>query len=80
MTHEEILREIVALPPDAQRQVADFVAFLHKRYKTRDAGEAKTKPDIAEEEAIGIWSDREDMKDSTAWVRETRRREWERHQ
>ncbi len=79
MTHEEILREIVALPPEAQRQVADFIAFLHERYKTRIPNRAKAKPDIADEKIVGIWRDREDMKDSSAWVREVRKREWERN-
>lgn len=32
MTHEEILREVASLPPEGQRQVVDFIAFLHQRY------------------------------------------------
>ena len=31
---------------------------------------------ISEDPAIGMWADREDMKDSAAWEREVRKREW----
>ena len=33
MTHEEILREFASLPPEGRRQVIDFIAFLHQRYR-----------------------------------------------
>ena len=34
------------------------------------------KTPIAEDPAIGMWADREDMQDSAAWEREVRKREW----
>jgi hypothetical protein len=34
------------------------------------------KTPISEAPAIGMWTDREDMKDSAAWEREVRKREW----
>src|SRR6266571_8422460 len=34
------------------------------------------KTPISEDPAIGMWVDREDMKDSAAWEREVRKREW----
>ena len=76
MTYEEILREIASLPPEGQRQVADFVAFLHQRYGR--AGKPKEPPasDIAKESFIGMWRDREDMADSTSWARRSREQEW----
>jgi phosphoribosylamine--glycine ligase len=50
----------------------------------RDIGNAVRaslpKTDIASEPFIGIWQDREDMQDSTAWVHDLRRSEWERHE
>lgn len=79
MTNEELLREVTALPPDAQRQVADFIMFLRERYKSPSEDSMQPKKDIAEEEAIGMWADREDMKDSAQWVRDLRRSSaWER--
>jgi hypothetical protein len=34
------------------------------------------KTPISEDPAIGMWADQEDMKDSAAWEREVRQREW----
>jgi hypothetical protein len=76
MTSEEILREIVSLPPEGQRMAADFVAFLHQRYKTSPGLEKAESSDLIEEAFIGMWQDRDDMLDSTAWVRQTRESEW----
>ena len=33
MKQEELLRELESLPPEAQREVIDFIAFLRIRYK-----------------------------------------------
>lgn len=78
MEYPQILREITSLPPQAQQQVVDFVAFLKTRYPTvpRTINTKRTK--LAEEAFIGMWRDRADMQDSTAWVRRLRHREWER--
>ena len=76
MTKEEILLELDSLPPEGQRQVADFIAFLHERYaRSQPTGQSLT-PDLAQESFIGMWRDREDMQDSSAWVRNLREREW----
>lgn len=64
-----------ALPPEAQKQVLDFISFLGTRYqagalrKTRHA-------QLRKEPFIGLWSRREDMQDSSAWVRNVRHSEW----
>lgn len=66
MSQEDILSQFNSLPPEAQRKVLDFMAILQKRESS----------DIAEEGFIGMWKDREEMQDSTAWVRDSREREW----
>ncbi len=74
MTNEEILREIVSLPPEGQRLVESFVAFLRQRYSMPVA-----QPPISgleSESFIGMWRDRDDMRDSSAWVRGVRQSEW----
>lgn len=78
MTHEELLAEINLLPPSVQRQVADYVMFLRAKYQPTNADDAKPQKDLADEEFVGMWADREDMKDSVQWVRDVRQREWER--
>jgi hypothetical protein len=74
MTNEELLREFVALPPEGRRVVTDLIAFLRQRYA---APPATTTTDLSDEDFIGMWSDREEMKDSSAWVRDLRETEWE---
>ncbi|MGH9914354.1 MAG: DUF2281 domain-containing protein, partial [Pyrinomonadaceae bacterium] len=67
MTSEEILREINSLPPEAQRQIEDFISFLRERYKS---SQPKISPvsDLEAEAFVGMWRDREDMRDSSIWV------------
>lgn len=76
MKQEEILREILSLPPEGQRQVADFIARLRERYERSRPHEKPDISDLAKDSFIGIWRDREDMQDSSAWVRKVREREW----
>ena len=66
------------LPPEAQRQVIDFITFLQTRYVPTRPGKT-ARPTILKKEAfIGIWRNRADLRDSTQWVRNLREREWER--
>jgi hypothetical protein len=76
MAQNDIVKEFDNLPPEAQKQVIDFIAFLQTRYRTGDTKKAKQKGKLADEPFIGMWRDREDMRDSGAWVREVRTREW----
>jgi len=73
-----IAREIALLPSEAQKQVLDFVAFLKTRYPTIEPAQEVQNTMLTEEPFVGMWRDREDMRDSTAWVRNLRRHEWER--
>jgi len=77
MEAANIVRDIASLPPEAQKQVIDFVAFLKTRYPaTQPVGKTR-RSKLADEPFIGMWRDREDMRDSSAWVRSLRWREWE---
>jgi hypothetical protein len=71
-----ILREFDTLPPEAQKQVIDFIAFLSARYKITYKRKPKAAKSLADEPFIGMWKGREDMRDSVRWVRETRDNEW----
>ena len=75
MNQNSVLQDFQSLPPEAQRQVADFIAFLQARYKPTTA-RRKAKPNLSDEAFIGMWRDRIDMQDSTEWVRNVRKREW----
>lgn len=76
MEPQNINNDIATLPPEAQRQVFDFIEFLKKRYKRSRPGKKAVRNKIASEPFIGIWEGREDMKDSSKWVRSTRESEW----
>lgn len=73
---QQFIDEFTALPDEAQRQVADFVAFLRQRYKAAQPAPPARPADLENEPFIGIWRDRQDLVDSTAWVRHTRKAEW----
>lgn len=67
----------LSLPPEGQQEVADFIAFLRTRYiRPRARPRARTMK-LIDETFIGIWRDRTDMVDSSAWVRAVREREWQ---
>jgi hypothetical protein len=76
MTENNVLREFDTLPPEAQRQVRDFIAFLQTRYMTTNLKKSKSGKPISNDPFIGIWRNREDMQDSNTWVRTTRNSEW----
>lgn len=75
MGPEKIANEINSLPPAAQKQVLDFIAFIKKRYR-KPTEKRSQKLSLTKEPFIGMWKDRTDMKDSSAWVREARKSEW----
>jgi hypothetical protein len=76
MQPDELLNDYTALPAEAQRLVADYVAWLKRRYNASGTGKATKKPSLRDEPFIGMWKDRADLQDSAAWVRELRKREW----
>ncbi len=78
MEATNLIRDIGSLPPEAQKQVSDFVAFLKTRYPPQQRARKAKRTKLADEPFIGMWRDRDDMRDSTAWVRRLRVSEWER--
>lgn len=76
MNKEIILHQLATLPLEGQREVADFIAFLQKRYQRLHPRKRSRKLKLKEEGFIGLWKDRKDMQESTSWVRDIRRREW----
>ena len=76
MTHEELLREFAALPPEDQRRVVDYIASLRERYEHASPAGASEYIELTQEGFVGMWHDRAEMLDSSAWVREKRVREW----
>jgi hypothetical protein len=73
-----LVQDIASLPPEAQKQVLDFIAFLKTRYPASSRARKAKHTKLRDEPFIGMWRDREEMRDSSAWVRRLREREWER--
>jgi len=67
-----VVQDIACLPPEAQKQVLDFVAFLKTRYPAPPRARKAMRTKLRDEPFIGVWRDREEMKDSSAWVRRLR--------
>jgi hypothetical protein len=76
MNRELLLEELAELPEFAQQQVLDFVAFLRTRYEMKRPESEDATARLDSEPFVGMWRDRQDMQDSTRWVRNSRRRDW----
>lgn len=76
MPGQELLDEFFSLPAEAQRQVLDFIAFLRQRYTVIEPASGSLDIDLISDSFIGMWRERQDLSDSTAWVRSVRETEW----
>lgn len=76
MDQEKIWQHFSALPPEAQQQAADFILFLQWRYPPSPPPKEKKRTRLSRDPFVGMWKDRQDMQDSSAWVRQARQQEW----
>ncbi len=75
-TQKELIQTFATLPPEAQRQALNFIAFLQQTYAPSISKPQKTAIDWVNDPFIGMWQERQDMDDSTTWVRNIRENEW----
>ena len=75
MTQQELFKAFESLPAEAQRQALNFIAFLQQTSPPAIKPQ-KTEIDWKNDPFIGMWQDRQDMDDSTTWVRNIRENEW----
>ena len=73
---ERFLQQIQSLPPEARREVQDFVAFLRARYGRGNRRRGDARGPLREEPFVGMWRKRLDLVDSSSWVRKTRQQQW----
>jgi hypothetical protein len=76
MNQEGAWQQFAALPPDQQREVLDFMAFLQERRVLPTTRKISKPTKLSAEPFLGCWSDRQDLQDSVAWVHKTRQHEW----
>jgi hypothetical protein len=62
---ETLLKQILSLPPEAQQEVADFVTFLRAKLRSVSKPVKGKKKSVLDFKFVGMWADREDMKDSS---------------
>lgn len=76
MDQETLWEQYKSLPSAARREVTDFIAFLRAKY-AKATPPSQAPRALTDESFIGMWQNHDDMTDSTAWVRSTRKREWD---
>lgn len=75
MNQKTVWRQFSQLPPEAQKQVIDFIAFLQARSVPSRSRRTTKSTRLAKEAFVGMWRNRADLQDSTQWVRNLRERE-----
>lgn len=73
MSEKELIEQLKKLPSEAQKEAADFVEFLSQKYLQQEEETPSSNKSILESSFRGMWKDREDMQDSTKWVRNIRK-------
>lgn len=68
--------KIHQLPPNLIVEVDSFVNELLQKYRSTAKNTPEQSVNFENEPFIGMWKDREDMIDSSAWVRKHRSSEW----
>lgn len=76
MKTADVIKDLTSLPPEAQKEVLDFIAFLKTRYPSPRTRKKSEPRKLQDEPFVGMWRGREDMTDSAAWVRVLRQKEW----
>jgi len=69
---KEIETDIENLPEEAQLLLIDFLEILKKRYIEPIKNETK----IEDEPFVGMWEGREEMNNSSEWVKQVRKQQW----
>lgn len=78
MTYQELVAEIKQLPAEDRlallAEVAQSLRADVTQLRTNQNAGPITK--LADEPFVGMWQDRDDLADSTQWVRQVRAQEW----
>ncbi len=75
MSKSKVLDKYEKLPPNAKKEAGDFVRFLYNQYVKSTPKKSSKKP-LSEYGFVGMWKDRDDLADSTSWVRKQRKKQW----
>lgn len=78
MYADQLWNEFTALPEDAQKQIADLIASLRQSPRISEPPQKSERSALRDEPFVGMWKDCNDLKGSSAWVRQLREKEWTR--
>ena len=77
MNTEKIIKNLNNLPPEGKEILINFIEFLNLKYSKNESNKKRNPISLKKSKFIGIWKNREDMKDSERYVKELRVKEWE---
>ena len=77
MKNKVLYNKFESLPIEAQKQVLALIDFLQKRYAAKNKRPRESKSIITNKKFVGLWKNRKDLEDSSLWIRNLRRKEWE---
>ncbi|MGB3291631.1 MAG: DUF2281 domain-containing protein [Phormidesmis sp.] len=69
--------DVTSLPEEAQQTIIDFVSFLKQRHRMSQHKSPRLLT-FDDQPFVGMWSDRPEMQNSIAWVRQIRTQQWRR--
>lgn len=73
MTSEELINEFHLLPLNVRRRIEKIIADARDQNGKADIKKPVSKTPLSEHPFVGMWKDREDMKEGgAAWVRKLR--------
>jgi hypothetical protein len=73
MDQATLWQQFSALPEESRERVLELIAALAKQHMPLAE---KARTDLMADPFIGMWRDRDDLADSSTWVRSSRNREW----
>lgn len=75
MEKEGFYNKFESLPMEAKKQVISYVDFLLVKFDSKKKKLQRTKS-VKNKKFIGIWSNRNDLKNSSMWIKKLRKKEW----
>jgi len=76
MSTEILINKFESLTKMEKKQVLDFIEFLKSKNILKKRRRRTSVAKLEDEKFIGIWQNRDDMKDSTNWVKNIRTKDW----
>jgi len=73
MNEKKVIKQFSELSDSAKAEASDFISFLHRKYKIKSSKRTGSNNKL---KFYDIFKERDEMKDSTLWVSEVRRKNW----